>query len=262
MQARILWALTAVGVLAACGGGGGGVTTPSPAVTFSTLKSFSDGAGVGRGVATDGTEVVFIAPDISELVTAANQSSSSPLVDVQFSDFAVTETLSTAVVREGTISFGGEVAAVLIIEDNSGEAGVVYLDVPNYGTAVFATGSAYGAAPSGQFTYNGVNTITNRIDTGGAGDFALTANFTNGTFTYNGNFSYGASDSASLTGTGTIDTVNGRLDSSNLSANVAGSTSAATMYGQLHGTSAEAVSGVFHTNEANPNYAGAFVGSK
>lgn len=255
-------ALPAVGLLAACGGSStsssGSITTPPPTVNFTTLRAFSDGAGVGRGVASDGTETVFIAPDIAEVVSIANQSAANPVDDIQFSDFAVVQTLPTAVVRSGTVTIEGEVANVLIVEDNSGEAGLVYLEFPGFADAVFASGSAFGTAPNGTFTYNGVHIIGDRF-LGGAedGSFTLTADFTNRTFDYSG-----ATASSTLIGSGTIDTTNGRFASSNLSSNVLGSTNTASMYGQMHGSSAQAVSGVFHTNESDPRFGGAFVGNR
>jgi hypothetical protein len=257
MKLKAIATLSSVGILAACGGSSTGSIT-SPTASFTTLRAFSDGAGVGRGVASDGTETVFIAPDIAAVVASANQSSGTPIENIQFSDFAVVETLPTAVVREGTITVEGEVANVVIVEDNGGEAGLVYVLVPGVADAVFAAGSAFGTAPNGTFTYNGVHIIADRFF-GGAdvGDFTLTADFTNRTFTYNG-----STVSSTLTGSGTIDTVNGRFASNSLSSNVLGDTNTASMYGQLHGSSAQSVSGVFHTNESDPFYAGAFVGSR
>ncbi|MFD1194020.1 hypothetical protein ACFQ3C_05005 [Seohaeicola saemankumensis] len=255
MKFKVALMLPVLGLLSACGGGS---TSVVPSASFTTLRAFSDGAGVGRGVASDGTETVFIAPDIAAVVAGANQSSGNEVVDVQFSDFSVVQTLPTAVVRSGTITVEGEVANVLIIEDNGGEAGLVYLEFPGYADAVFAVGSAYGAAPGGEFTYSGAHIVSNRIF-GGAevGDFTLTANFTNGTFSYNG-----STTNTSLTGSGGIDVANGRFASGSLTSTVSGSTATASMYGQLHGDTAQSVSGVFHTNEANPTYAGAFVGSR
>lgn len=255
-------ALPAVALLAACGGSStsssGSITTPPPTNNFTTLRAFSDGAGVGRGVASDGTETVFIVPEISTAVAEANRTASNPVSDFQFSDFTVVQTLPTAVVRQGTATVEGEVVNVTIVEDNSGEAGLVYLEIPGFADAVFATGSAFGTAPSGAFTYNGAHAIADRF-VGGyeIGDFTLTADFNNRTFTYSG-----ATVSSTLNGSGTIDTVNGRFASNNLSSNVSGLTSTASIYGQLHGSSAQAVSGVFHTNESDPRFGGAFVGNR
>lgn len=255
MKVKVALVAPAFALLAACGGGS---TSVVPSASFTTLRAFSDGAGVARGVATDGTETVFIAPDIAAVVAAANQSSGTEVLDIQFSDFPVVQTLPTAVVRSGTLTVEGEVANVLIVEDNGGEAGLVYVEFPGYADAVFASGSAYGAAPGGEFTYSGAHIIADRIF-GGAevGDFTLTANFTNGSFSYSG-----VTANTSLTGSGGIDVANGRFASAGMTSTAFGATSSASMYGQLHGSSAQSVSGVFHTNEANPLYAGAFVGSR
>ena len=253
MNYQALLALPAVALLAACGGGGGGDVSAS--ANFTTLRAFSDGAGVGRGVASDGTEAVFIAPDIAEVVAISNQDNP---VDLQFSDFAIVDTRPTAVIRQGTVTVDGQVANVTIVEDNGGEAGLIYLEIPGYGDAVFATGSAFGAAPNGSFTYNGVHIIADRFfGDQQDGTFSLTADFNSRTFTYNG-----STISSSLSGSGSIDIVNGRFSSNALNSNVGGDTNTASMYGQLHGDSAQSVSGVFHTNESDPFNAGAFVGSR
>lgn len=142
------------------------------------------------------------------------------------------------------------------MQDNTGEAGLVYVVLPGVADAVLATGSAFGTAPNGNFTYNGVHLIGDRF-TGEieSGDFTLTADFNNKTFGYTG-----STVGSSLTGSGIIDTANGRFSSSNSTSTV-GDSGTASMYGQLHGSSADAISGVFHTNEADPIYGGAFVGN-
>lgn len=246
-------------LVAACGGGGGGGGGDvSTTANFTTLRAFSDGAGVGRGITSDGTQAVFIAPDIAVTVEAANESANTLGSDVQLSDLPVVATLDTAVVREGAATINGIVANVTIVEDNGGEASLVYIEIPNVGDAVQAIGSAFGAAPNGTFIYNGVHVIADRYF-GGAEDgvFTLSTDFANNTFTYSA-----ATSNTSLSGNGVIDTIDGRFASNNLTSNAFGDTGTATMYGQLHGNSAQSVSGVFHTNESDPFYAGAFVGSR
>jgi len=162
--------LPVVGLLAACGGSSTSSTPPAsstPTSSFTTLRAFSDGAGVARGVSSDGRETVLIAPDIAEVVAGAN----NPGGNIQFSDFQITRILPTGVVREGAITIDGIVANVTVVEDNGGEAGLVYLVIPGFGDAVLARGSAFGTAPNGAFTYNGVHIIGDRL-LGGAEDGA------------------------------------------------------------------------------------------
>lgn len=260
MIKQIAIILPTLAFLQACGGGSTGPAgfnqTPTPA-SFRTLRQFSDGAGVGRAVDADGVEMVFISPDIAEVVAEGNRTYNSPIDDIQFSDFPVVQRLAHSTVRQGTMTIEGEVANVTIIEDNGGDAGILYLDL-GYADAVVATGTPYGTAPGGTFSYEGTHLIGDRYYGGiEDGTFTLTANFTSKTFSY-----AGSTVSSTLNGTGIIDTANGRFQSSNLTSNVLGSVNSASMYGQLHGQSAQAVSGVFHTNEADPNYAGAFIGSQ
>lgn len=257
-----------VALLTACGGSGGGDVSAN--ANFTTLRIFSDGAGVGQGVASNGTQTVFIAPNIVDAVALSNQN--NPVSDIQFSEFPIVETGETAVMRRGSLLVEGQVADVTIVEDRGREASLVYLVSENLTEEFFAVGSAFGSAPNGAFTYNGVHIIEDRfsgIKTHGT--FALTANFSDKTFNYNGDSSTVSIETSTriitenistLSGSGTIDTINGRFSSNNLSSNVGGGTGTATMYGQLNGSSAQSVSGVFHTNEGDPFYAGAFVGSR
>ena len=261
MNFYIAWCFSLCTLLTACGGS---TTSVSETAQFTTLKQFSDSAGVARGVYADGTETVFIASNVAGIVTAANKSvgttvgATTTYRSTAFSGVPVTQRLSSAVVRRGTVVLEGQTANVLIVQENNGQAGLVYMAAPS-GDILTASGTAFGAAPNGVFTYNGTHIIAERSLGGGAqdGTFSLQANFNNKTFSYNGK-----TTSTALTGSGTIDTVRGRISSNNLSSNVNGVTSTATLYGQLHGTVAQSTSGVFHTNEADPNYAGAFVGSR
>lgn len=255
------WTFTFCACLAACGGSS---TSSTETARFTTLKQFSDGAGVARGTFADGTETVFIASNVAGVVSAANKivdasvGATTTYRSQAFSDIPISETLSTAVVRRGTVTLAGQSVNVLIVEDNSGDAGLVYLSASG-GDVLTASGAGFGTAPSGAFTYNGVHIIAERSVGGSAqtGTFSLTADFDNKTFSYSG-----TTASSSLTGNGTVDTTSGRLTSSDLSSVANGFKSSATMYGQLHGSSAQATSGVFHTNESDPNYAGAFAGSR
>ena len=89
------------------------------------------------------------------------------------------------------------------------------------------------------------------------GSLSMTANFSNNTFSING-----TSTNSSLTGTGFIDPANGRISSADLTFTKSGSSYGATTMGNLTGNGATDVSGVFYTNDTNPDYAGAYAGSR
>ena len=251
-----LLATTAVLALAACGGS----STGSSVASYTALKVFSDGAGVGRGVDADGNQLLFISPDINQVVAEANRVTENDLANVQLSDFPVVEQLSTnANRRDGTFTFNGVTANVIAIEDLGGEAGIIYFEIPNTANLAMATGTKLGSLPSGNFLYAGT-LVTGLRDIDPIlenGSFQMTTNFDTGTFTFSG-----STLSDTVNGSGFINTSSGQLSSNQITMNTSGENRSATMYGQFHGSSAQSVSGVFHSNESNPAYAGAFVGSR
>lgn len=259
VQAKIFFTLPAILAISACTGGSDGagignlIEGGSANAQFTTLAAFSDGAGVAQGQAANGERAILIAPEIAQVVASAND----PVTGIQFSSFPIVQTLPTAKVRSGTVTLDGNVANITIVEDNGGEAGLIYVEFPGYANALAAVGNGVGVLPNGQFTYNGVHVVGSRFSNEyEVGAFTLDADFTNRTFSYNG-----TTTSTSLTGSGIIDASNGTLRSNNMTSNVPGSTSGANLYGQMHGGAAQSVSGVFHTNESNPSYAGGFAGS-
>jgi hypothetical protein len=258
MTAKTFLALPAIFALAACSGGGGG--SSSPVASYSTLKVFSDGTGVGSGVAEDGSKVVFIAPEIAATVAEANDVTEQDIADINVSDFPVVQSLQTnANLREGTLTVNGVTANVTAVEDLGGEAGLVLLEIPNAASAGMATGSALTGNPVGTQTYSGTMTMGPRGVNSNQelGSFSMEADFDAETYTFSG-----TTNSNSVTGNGVIDIQSGTFSSNNLSAATNGTNRTATMYGQLHGNDAKSVSGVFHTNENSADYNGGFVGSR
>ena len=84
----------------------------------------------------------------------------------------MTQRLSSAVVRRGTVELEGQTANVLIVQENNGQAGLVYMAAPS-GDILTASGTAFGAAPNGAFTYTGTHIIAERSVGGGAHKMAL-----------------------------------------------------------------------------------------
>jgi hypothetical protein len=254
MMVKLLAALAALALLAACGGSSTG------SASYTTLKVFSNGDGVGRGVASDGTKMVFITPDVGTTVTAANNGSSDAL-NVTASDFPIVQNLATnANLRQGAVTIEGIAANVTIVEDLGGDASLILFDIPGYASLGMAGGSAMTGNPTGTHTYNGTMTMGSRSSGASGqqiGSFAMSADFNAETYSFSG-----ATASHSLSGTGIIDTTSGRFASNTLNATTFGAARSATMYGELHGDAANSVSGVFHTNESSATYSGGFVGTK
>lgn len=254
MFKKIIAASFVLSTLSACGGGGGG--GGSSTLSATALTVFNDGAGVGRVVNSNGSEFVYIAPNIVADVNATNNSGSVTPVDI--TQYPIVSQSNGYNLRQGTVSANGFTANVIIAEKiGSGTASIAYI-YDNSGDAIAAGGGSYSSAPSGSHTYSGMYVAGGRYSSfAEIGSLSMTANFSNNTFSING-----TSTNSSLTGTGFIDPANGRISSANLTFTKSGSSYGATTMGNLTGNGATDVSGVFYTNDTNPDYAGAYAGSR
>jgi len=254
MFKKIIAASFILSTLSACGGGGGG--GGSSTLSATALTVFNDGAGVARVVRSDGVEFVYIAPNIVADVNATNNNNSVTPVDV--TQYPIVSQSNGYNLRQGTVSANGAAVNVIVAEKiGSGKASIAYL-YDNSGDAIAAGGGAYSSAPSGSHTYNGIYVAGGRYSAfAEIGSLSMSANFSNNTFSING-----TSTNSSLTGTGFIDPANGRISSGNLTFTVSGSSYGATTMGNLTGSGATDVSGVYYTNDTNPDYAGAYAGSR
>lgn len=259
--------------LAACVGGGG-ASSPSaqvsqaPATNSETLGVFPDGSGLVRTVATNDDTLYIFVNDISELATTLQTSGleGSSLV-VGSLTVPVTGSIDSVAIL-GLEDFTGTIATIResgtgpirILETTNGEAFIAAIGPSNNPNTIVTRGASYGAAPPGEHTYRGAMTAHTRI--GGEqvvdGQFTLIADFDNQAFTLTGFIDPSSPSYTFFSSNGTIDNATGHLQATTatLGANPA------TLYGSLHGATAGAVSGIFHTNEASPVTVGAFAGSR
>lgn len=260
-----LLVVTAALALSACGGSGDG-SAANPLVSYNTVKVFSDGAGVARGVGADGSRVEIIAPDIAEIVAASKnvtqQDVENILSTLDPNDFPIVQVLNTnANLRQGALTIDGIVMNVTIFEDLGGNSEAITLDVPNYGSALLTGGQPLGSVPTGSFVYSGTLGIAPRsfsqTPSVELGAFTLDANFNSGTFDFSG-----STASNTMSGSGLINISNGQISANNIGMTTNGTNRTASMYGNFRGDTAQGVSGVFHTNEANPTHSGGFAGSR
>ena len=261
MLKKITTAAFILSALTACGGGGGSGANTTESVKFSTLSVLANGDGIARGVTSTGSEALIYSPDIVSVVSEANAASSSDIANVSASDFPVTSINGNARIRTGTMSSNGITLNVTAVEDiGTTDAAVIFLEMPvGYNDVIMTTGSAYSNPPSGSHTYSGtqMTTDSNGIAPGAIGSFSMTADFGQETFAYSG-----SSGGVSVSGSGVLDTANGRYATSGLSVNDGSTNYGGTMHGLLHGNGAQATSGVFHTSGSSPAYTGSFVGSR
>jgi hypothetical protein len=252
-------ALVAIALTSGCGGGGGG--TSATLAKFNTLSVLSNGQGVGRGVADDGSQLLIYSHEITEIIAGANAAASGSIVDLNASDFPITGVNSTSTTRAGTIISGGITFNVRTIENNAtSNAAAIFIETPGYADLIMVTGEAYLNPPlGGIYNYTGTQTSNARsvVAPGSIGTFRMGVDFTANTFSYSG-----SSGNLTLNASGVLDKINGRFATSSASITAGGLYYTGTMHGLLHGSGATSTSGLFHTNDIAPDYSGAFVGSR
>ena len=243
------------GLLSGCGAG-----LQTTKANWSTVSIFNDASGVFRVVNTKkGLIGGGISPNVVNEVNAANKGTGATAIDV--SSFALLSSNSLGKIRQGTISLGSTSANITVYQNTSESADLTLTEVPNTMNFLIHRGKILAGYPVGNYTYTGQHAMgRKRVGvTPELGSFSLNANFNSGTYTYTG-----STANTSLVGSGLIDKVNGGLagNSFTLSLRNQSSSYSTTMYGNFHGNNAVDVSGIFHTNDSNPDYAGGFVGSR
>lgn len=239
-------------LLAACGG------AETSSVSFNVIKVFSDGAGVGRGVASTRGELVYIADNIVADVAASNSTAdTSEGLDV--TTYPIISQTNGYNLRQGAEVIDGTSYNIEIFEKIGSEVASILYIYNNSSDAIASVSAAVSSIPSGSHTYTGLYVAGSRSTSfSETGSMSLTANFSSNTFTTNN-----SSASTSLTGSGYIDPSNGRLSSGVLTfTSPSSSTYSASTMGNLSGVGATELSGVFYTNDYNPDYAGAYAGSR
>jgi len=254
---RLKTLLITLPLLTACG-----ATAPTTSVvTYTTLSVFSDGGGVFRGLGNDtGKTLIGITPDVANVVASANDAASSDSPSgIDPSTFALVSSNSLGTIRQGSLTVGSTAVNVTVYENIGETSALLYLAVPSDGSQLLALGDELSGLPTGTFRYTGQQTLG--VRTSGSspevGSFALDANFDSNTFIYSG-----VTDNTTLGGSGVIDSSSGRLASTALALTTPIGNYTATMHGLFQGASAAGVTGVYHTNDTNPDFAGGFVGSR
>ena len=245
-----LGALVILFSLVGCGG--------SQNVTeFRVTKVFSDGAGVFTSTSKNGNKGVGMAPEISSFVKTMKDPEDTSN-DIVYSDFPIVRTYSHGNIRSGALSDGNISANVTVFEDNSEDAGVVYMEIPGVANVVMAEVGPY-TAPTGPFSYSGLFSAADRTYSTSMeyGTFTMSADFSANTVAFDGQTS-----SYSLTGNAVLDSDAGTFNSTTFRFEDGYYYYDASIYGLMGGSGAKATSGVFHTNDRSVDYAGAFIGHR
>ena len=254
-------------MLAACGGGGGGSGGGVELqIRTTTLDVFADFSGIAEYDLTvdDAQGVGFIISP--QIVAAADELNGSFFFDDD-DDEVITNIQN---LNNGTVLYEGyedsddETILFTQITTDDGSTGVEQYVYNSIVSSFFDSfGARFGSVPAGVHMYSGTQLSSARIGVSESayGPFTLTADFSSERYSYNGT-SAGTREQHSLSGSGDINIVNGSFYSDNMVFHDGRLNRTATQYGHLHGDQAETVSGLFHTNEANPVYGGGFVGSR
>lgn len=248
-------AISAAFALTACGGGGG------VSSSFSAVSVLSDRSGVAR-VSGESQTLVLI-PEVDAYIAQGNSGGTGTSDDnFELDQVPIIGSTSVATIRQGAVTDkSGNSQNITVYEINNADEGFGLVEVPQYGVVYFIAGSERPLSniPSGSFTYTGNQVV--RHWQGGSfkefGNVVIDADFTNNEFVYSGN-----STNAGVNGIGYLDTSTGKLTSVDANIIANGSTYTATIHGLLSGAGASSVTGVFHTNDSRPDYAGAFVAKK
>lgn len=252
MKAKFVLSTCALIILTGCGG--------TNDVSFTTLSVLSNGQGIARGITNTGEQALLYTSEVVEVVAGANNSANSSL-GVTISDLPITSITGNTIIRTGTMTSGGYTFNVSAVEDSTVvNAEAIYMETPGYADLAMVAGAAYSSPPTtGSYAYSGTQTSNARSvkAPGSIGTFALSVDFSSDAFGY-----AGSSGIVNVSGSGVLDSANGRFATSSLSISAGGSSYGGTMHGMLHGNGAKDTSGVFHTDDYAPDYAGTFIGSR
>lgn len=224
---------------------------------YEVLRVFTDGVGVVRGRGESGgtrLTVAAITPEASAY-DGASVDDGQPVNLIEES-VAITGTDANGVYFTANGFVEATPFAIAGYQTNNDQALILYGETNQGDSVLMAGGMEATTVPnSGSALYQGAAVVGERY-----GTFAET-----GTFTMNVNFgTRKASINANTANTalfgGDIDLSSDKLSGTGLTLNVMGTEHAAVLDGFVNGPGANAVSGVFHDNRANPIYGGAFAG--
>ena len=251
-------------MLAACGGGGGGSGGGVELqIRTTTLDVFADFSGIAEydlNAEDEQERGYFISPQI---VTVANEVNGSSFINDDDDDdevFTNIQNLNNG--YEGYEDSDDE--TILFTQIATDDESAHFMEMRySFWKLYMSVGARFGSVPAGVHIYSGTQLSSARIGVSETayGPFTLTADFSSKRYSYNGT-SAGTREQHSLSGSGDINIVNGSFYSDDMVFHDGSLNRTATQYGHLHGDQAETVSGLFHTNEANPVYGGGFVGSR
>ena len=245
--------------VSACSGGGSGSGTSGTIDSVNVLERFSDGGGAISAVSTaDGVTVreLLISPttdiDAGDTISNIQISNVQKVGEDTYSDFFTGTATVNGVSIDGR-QYTSKTEENLVITS---------ADIPNAALIGTAGLPPVSTPTSGSFTYAGTNVAALRDGTAEeTGTFNMTVDFGDGT-TGSATLS-GSTPNTSISADNMfVDVANGSFATDNATISGNWASDEAMVYGNLHGSGATGVSGIYHDKAGSPNIAGAFIGNK
>lgn len=262
MKLKATLAVSAIALLAACGGGSSGVNNAPTTV----IKSYPSGYAVITGSLPNANEnFVGISADQRTALEVTSETINYTVND------SSTSGRFYYVDRSGTTSSGSQVRVYTWGEDlNLSGSEYVSLSIA-YANGVenmLTAGTPVTSIPTGRHTYSGESFVIERTDEG-YGTFTLIADFSQSTASLAAsvpqNSSNGGQNPAYFFGAENIaiNSTNGSFSSENARIGLTGTSgNSASVYGYFAGTGASGVHGIVYENGNGNQYGGAFYGSR
>jgi hypothetical protein len=261
MRLKSALAVSAVAMLAACGGGSSAISNdPTTTDRIQTLKSYSNGSGAfsfqspNLNVAVFSTDTEKHKADLLSGVR-----SSTPVPGSSFSSGSLYEVSSTGVFRNGRSS-DSTARRIYLSPTSLDHVEIVTSRIGSDTSNWTSSGTPVNGLPTGSFNYNGITFVTDALGSS-RGQFTLSADFNNNTGSISGSSAVGHFFSSENL---QISRANGEFSSSTARIGETGVTSdSATINGFFAGQNAAGVHGVVFTNDTDAaSYVGIFAGSR
>lgn len=236
-----------------------GCQTTTGSDGYETLRTFADGWGVVRARgAADGQRATLtaIAPNAARY-DGSSIDDGVP-INIDANSAVITGYDANGTFYEATGYVGASPLYIAGYETDNGQASILYgVDINTGDSALMAGGMEATSIPAaGSAIYNGASVVGSRWDSSfqEIGTFAMNVNFGTQKASISANTA-----NTSLFGTD-IDVNGDELSSRDLTLTVFGTQYRARLDGFLNGPGANAVTGVFHDDRADPFFGGAFAG--
>lgn len=237
-----------------------------PVANLTVLRTVYGDVGYAAGTDLSGARVIFASEGIADVVAAANSGTQISFLNLSVDEYLLFKKTSDSVLREGEVVIEGVKYRVLVVQDSREFAAVyeLYDSLADTGVLV-ARGSPLGTIPVGQFNYTGTffealydTSIRGDSVTNAFGTMTATLDFENATFTLDGN-----TPNISLTADGAIDNSKGLFSSNTAIIEDYGTSKSGRVVGQLHGQSAESISGIWYVDTGTgDDSSGGFLGTQ